>query len=151
MSIVPDAIKSFELIIDEVDIDPPMLDVKVFAKEVSVFGTSKLVTDKLVVVPEFAVKVLNDAVFVDVRLPVVRFVPVALSKIRDEIYADKVEKKDVKKFVVVAFVILAFVENRFVDVEFVSIAFVIVADPKIGLSVNIYVTLPAVSVATVRF
>jgi hypothetical protein len=84
VSIVPDAVKLLELIIEEVEIDPPMLDVIVLDADDNVFGTSKLVTDKLVVVPEFAVKVLSDAVFVDVRLAVVRLVPVALSKIKDD-------------------------------------------------------------------
>jgi hypothetical protein len=72
-----------------------------------------------------------------------------------------VEKKSVKKLVVVALVIDAFVEKRLVDVEFVMfelvpkilvivpVAAVIVS--KIGFEVNVYVTFPFVSVATVRF
>ena len=136
VSIVPLDVKLLELIIDEVEIDPPMLEVIVLEAEDKVFGTSKLVTERLVVVPEFAVKLLRVAVLVDVKLLVVRLVPVALSKIRDDIYAERVLKISVKKLVVVAFVIDALVEKRLVEVELVSIALVIVADPKIGLSVK---------------
>ena len=130
------AFKVLELMIDEVEIDPPMLEVKVFVAEDKVFGTFKLVTERLVVVPEFAVKLLSVAVLVDVKFEVVRLVPVALSKISDDIYAERVLKISVKKLVVVALVIEAFVEKRFVEVELVSIALVMVADPKIGLSVK---------------
>jgi hypothetical protein len=46
----------FELIIVEVPTDPATFDVKVFTDEVSVFGTCKFVTAKLVKVALFANK-----------------------------------------------------------------------------------------------
>ena len=64
------------------------------------------------------------------RLVTVRFVPVALVNNRFEIV-------EVMKFEIV--------EKRLVEVALVEVKF-----PKIGLSDNIYVTLPSVVVATVR-
>jgi hypothetical protein len=142
-------------IIVDVDTDPPIFEVIVFTDDDKVFGTSRFVIVAFVI-----------TAFVFERFASVRFVPVALSKIRDDIYADKASKNSVNKLVVVALAEIKFVSEAFVEKRFVVVAFVkfesvpvrvmivpdvAVIELNIGLSENIYVTFPDVSVATVRF
>ena len=80
VSIVPATERLLLLIIEEVDIDPPRLEVRVFTDELKVFGTVRLVTFKLVVVALVAVKLVKKPVTafnkVENRLVVVAFVAV---------------------------------------------------------------------------
>ena len=62
VNIVPATERLLLLIIGEVDIDPPRLEVRVFTDELKVLGTVRLVTFKLVVVALVAVKLVKKPV-----------------------------------------------------------------------------------------
>jgi hypothetical protein len=80
--VAPFNVKLLELIIEDVEIDPAILDVIVFAEDVNVFGTDKLVNVAFVAVILFVFIVLAVNVFVAVMFPDVKFDPVAFVKKR---------------------------------------------------------------------